>query len=249
MDPGDRRPDRPPALTADCPWSQRAARTVPIIVRCGAWWSSWSCRTRRGTCSRRPGSTALTSAEDAPDGAVLARSPRAAISAIGSTFTAEQPDPAALAPAMLEQRARGSCRGSRREPRGLRACARPGSADGRPMLGPLPGHRRAHVASGHGAWGITLGPASARLVADQLLGRPVEIPPALARRSQRRRRCRADPRALAGRWSRAARWRPPIRGLSVVAVVSASSSGRRVGGAVLLAGSLEADDLRSLPVP
>jgi glycine/D-amino acid oxidase-like deaminating enzyme len=35
------------------------------------------------------------------------------------------------------------------------------------------------VASGHGAWGVTLGPASARLVADQLLGRPVEIPPAL----------------------------------------------------------------------
>ncbi len=36
------------------------------------------------------------------------------------------------------------------------------------------------VASGHGAWGITLGPASARLVADQLLGRPAEIPPALS---------------------------------------------------------------------
>jgi glycine/D-amino acid oxidase-like deaminating enzyme len=38
---------------------------------------------------------------------------------------------------------------------------------------------RLAVATGHGAWGITLGPASARLVADQLLGRPVEIPPEL----------------------------------------------------------------------
>jgi len=45
------------------------------------------------------------------------------------------------------------------------------------MLGQL--DERTYVASGHGAWGITLGPASARLVADQILGRPAEIPPAL----------------------------------------------------------------------
>ncbi len=61
--------------------------------------------------------------------------------------------------------------------RGLRACARPGSIDGRPILGQL--DERTYVASGHGAWGITLGPASARLVADLVLGRPAEIPPAL----------------------------------------------------------------------
>jgi glycine/D-amino acid oxidase-like deaminating enzyme len=36
------------------------------------------------------------------------------------------------------------------------------------------------IAGGHGAWGITLGPASARLVADGLLGRTAEIPPALS---------------------------------------------------------------------
>jgi glycine/D-amino acid oxidase-like deaminating enzyme len=35
------------------------------------------------------------------------------------------------------------------------------------------------VAAGHGAWGISLGPASARLVADQVLGREPAIPPAL----------------------------------------------------------------------
>jgi len=61
--------------------------------------------------------------------------------------------------------------------RGLRACARPGSADGRPMLGRI--GAELYVASGHGAWGITLGPASARLVADLALGRPVDIPPAV----------------------------------------------------------------------
>jgi glycine/D-amino acid oxidase-like deaminating enzyme len=36
------------------------------------------------------------------------------------------------------------------------------------------------IASGHGAWGITLGPASSRRVADQVLGRADDIPPALA---------------------------------------------------------------------
>jgi glycine/D-amino acid oxidase-like deaminating enzyme len=97
------------------------------------------------------------------------------ISAIGSTFMPEEPDPDALAPRILANAGRfladlGSVRG-------LRACARPGSADGRPMLGQL--DDELYVASGHGAWGITLGPASARLVADLALGRPVEIPPAL----------------------------------------------------------------------
>ena len=64
------------------------------------------------------------------------------------------------------------------KPRGVRACARPVSADGRPFLGPL--LEGLSVASGHGPWGISLGPASARLVADGLLGRPVEIPPEVA---------------------------------------------------------------------
>ena len=119
------------------------------------------------------GIDALTS-EDVPDvlfSAVTARG----ISAIGSTFMPDQPDPEALAPEILANARRfladlGSVRG-------LRACARPGSADGRPMLGRIA--EELYVASGHGAWGITLGPASARLVADLALGRPVEIPPAL----------------------------------------------------------------------
>jgi glycine/D-amino acid oxidase-like deaminating enzyme len=119
------------------------------------------------------GIDALTSAA-VPDvlfSAVTARG----ISAVGSTFLPDKPDPEALQPAIL--------RNARRfvpdlgVQRGLRACARPGSPDGRPLLGRL--DETTYVATGHGAWGITLGPASARLVADQVLGRPAEIPPAL----------------------------------------------------------------------
>jgi glycine/D-amino acid oxidase-like deaminating enzyme len=104
----------------------------------------------------------------------------AGVSAVGSTFLPERPDAAALGPRLLERGARfvPALRDARA--RGLRACARPISADGRPLLGPLPGVEHAVIASGHGAWGITLGPASARRVADGLLGRPAEIPPALA---------------------------------------------------------------------
>jgi glycine/D-amino acid oxidase-like deaminating enzyme len=101
------------------------------------------------------------------------------ISAVGSTFLPDKPDAERLAPEIVARGARfvPGIRGART--RGLRACARPVSVDGRPLLGPLPGYENVAIASGHGAWGVTLGPASARLVADGLLGRPAEVPPAL----------------------------------------------------------------------
>ncbi|MDA0182873.1 FAD-binding oxidoreductase [Solirubrobacter phytolaccae] len=99
------------------------------------------------------------------------------ISAIGSTFEPERPAPEAKAPSIVAHATRFLPGLDRHPMRGLRACARPGSADGRPMLGRI--GEEVYVASGHGAWGITLGPASARLVADLMLGRPAEIPPAL----------------------------------------------------------------------
>jgi glycine/D-amino acid oxidase-like deaminating enzyme len=98
------------------------------------------------------------------------------VSALGATFLADEPDAAARAPRL-------QARGARFVPVlgsapivSVRACARPRSADGRPLLG-----RRGDlvVASGHGAWGISLGPASARLVADLVLGRVPAIPPEL----------------------------------------------------------------------
>ena len=60
----------------------------------------------------------------------------------------------------------------------MRACARPLSADGLPLLGRAPGRDDVFVAAGHGPWGVSLGPASARLVADLVLGRAACLPAA-----------------------------------------------------------------------
>ena len=98
-------------------------------------------------------------------------------SALGSTFLPERPDPAAYAPLLRERGARfvpalaGAPAGA------VRACARPLSADGLPLLGRAPGRDDVFVAAGHGPWGISTGPASARLVADLVLGR-ADAPPA-----------------------------------------------------------------------
>ena len=101
-------------------------------------------------------------------------------STVGSTFTRAEPDPHAVAPTLLERGARfvPALRGTRIE--GVRACARPQSADGRPLLGPLPAVDGLHLITGHGPWGVSLGPASARLVVDGVLGRPADIPRELA---------------------------------------------------------------------
>jgi glycine/D-amino acid oxidase-like deaminating enzyme len=44
------------------------------------------------------------------------------------------------------------------------------SIDGRQLIGAVPGLERAFVAAGHGPWGISTGPGSARLVVDAILG-------------------------------------------------------------------------------
>ena len=98
------------------------------------------------------------------------------VSAAGSTFLREEPDPQAWAPRLLEQGARflPALRGAEWS---ARACARPQSPDGRPLLGAIADGL--HVASGHGPWGISLGPGSAKLVAEEILG-GAPIPPELA---------------------------------------------------------------------
>ncbi|MFQ5642402.1 MAG: glycine oxidase ThiO [Thiogranum sp.] len=50
---------------------------------------------------------------------------------------------------------------------------RPGSPDGTPLVGPHPGIDNLYINAGHFRNGVVLGPATARLLADQLLGRPV----------------------------------------------------------------------------
>jgi D-amino-acid dehydrogenase len=53
----------------------------------------------------------------------------------------------------------------------IRAGLRPVAADGRPVIGAVPGVEGAVLATGHGATGLQLGPYTGRLVADLLAGR------------------------------------------------------------------------------
>jgi len=99
-------------------------------------------------------------------------------SAVGSTFSSDEPDAAAIAPSILEHGARYVPALATAAIEHVRACARPLSADGRPLLGPVADGL--YLVTGHGAWGVTLGPASGRLVARALLGVGDGIPPELA---------------------------------------------------------------------
>jgi glycine oxidase len=53
---------------------------------------------------------------------------------------------------------------------------RPGSPDGLPFLGPVPGFANLFVAAGHFRAGIQWSPATGRLLKELLLGRPLTIP-------------------------------------------------------------------------
>ena len=102
------------------------------------------------------------------------------VSAVGSTFLPEEPDPAAVAPLLLERGARYLPALASPGAFSSRACPRPQSRDGLPVLGPYGEVEGLYVASGHGAWGISLGPGSAELVAAAILGDGGAIPPELA---------------------------------------------------------------------
>jgi glycine/D-amino acid oxidase-like deaminating enzyme len=93
------------------------------------------------------------------------------VSSLGSTFLPDEPDAEAFAPRLHAHGARFVPALADTPITSVRACARPLSADGLPLLGRAPGRDDVYVAAGHGAWGISLGPASARIVADLVLGR------------------------------------------------------------------------------
>jgi glycine/D-amino acid oxidase-like deaminating enzyme len=101
-------------------------------------------------------------------------------SAVGSTFTPDEPDPAAVAPPLVERGARFVPALADARIERVRACARPVSSDGRPLLGPVPGLDGVHLITGHGPWGISLGPGSAEAVVKGLLGEGAAIAPELA---------------------------------------------------------------------
>ena len=105
--------------------------------------------------------------------------PRSGAASVGSTFLEREPDPDAWVEPILIGATRFVPAVADAPIRGVRACARPQSHDGRPLVGRVPGRRNLYVCAGHGPWGISTGPASARLVADLILGLTPAIPPEL----------------------------------------------------------------------
>jgi glycine/D-amino acid oxidase-like deaminating enzyme len=97
-------------------------------------------------------------------------------SAVGSTFLEREPDPAAWIELILLGATRFVPAVADAPIRGTRACARPQSVDGLPLIGAVAGRRGLYVCAGHGPWGISTGPGSARLVVDLILGRAPSIP-------------------------------------------------------------------------
>jgi glycine/D-amino acid oxidase-like deaminating enzyme len=91
---------------------------------------------------------------------------------LGSSFDAEEPDPHERLRDMVERAERFLGRVDAEEPR---ACPRPQTPDGLPLAGRL--GDGTWVCAGHGSWGISTGPATARLVAEAMLGR-AGTPPA-----------------------------------------------------------------------
>ena len=98
---------------------------------------------------------------------------------VGSTFLAEQPDAPAWAPSLRRAGERFVPGLRRAKVVGARACARPQSFDGRPLVGAMPGVEDLWVAAGHGPWGISTGSGTARIAVDALLGE-AEVPAALS---------------------------------------------------------------------
>jgi D-amino-acid dehydrogenase len=107
-----------------------------------------------------------------------------AVSAVGSTFTDDEPDAAAVAPTLVERGARFIPELEYAAIEHVRACARPLSPDGRPLLGAI--DDGVYLITGHGAWGVTLGPGSAQLLVKAMLDGG-EIPPELRATRLRRR--------------------------------------------------------------
>jgi len=97
--------------------------------------------------------------------------------AVGSTLLEEEPAAEEWAARLLERGGRFVPSIARAQVRGTLACARPKSFDGRPLLGRVPGRERLWLASGHGGRGMSLGPASGRLLAEAIMaGSDAPIP-------------------------------------------------------------------------
>ena len=125
--------------------------------------------------------TGSTGVADDEPGVHLSLVPLDGVAAIGSTFLAREPEPADWIERILTRASTFVPAVTDAPIRGTRACARPQSRDGRPLIGRIPEMPGLFICAGHGAWGISTGPASARMVVDEMLGRspviPVELDP------------------------------------------------------------------------
>lgn len=101
-------------------------------------------------------------------------------SSLGSTFLADEPDPA-VELSRIVARARTFLPNLDATVRlgPVRACARPLSQDGRPLIGRVPGVDGLWIAAGHGPWGISTGPAAGPLLVRAMDGDADAIPDAL----------------------------------------------------------------------
>lgn len=130
--------------------------------------------------SPAPGSSAPGSSSPNADGAFgFSLVTAAGVSGLGSTFLHDEPVAEGLLDALRTRGARFVPAIAGAPVAGLRACARPVALDRRPLVGPLAGLAGGYVAAGHGPWGISTGPATARMIAELVLGREAAIPAGL----------------------------------------------------------------------
>jgi D-amino-acid dehydrogenase len=96
--------------------------------------------------------------------------PLGARTVLGATRAVTEPDPALAAESVVAHA--GVFLPGVRSGRitATRACPRPVSRDGLPLIGAVPGVEGLFLAGGHGPYGISLGPASGRIAADAILG-------------------------------------------------------------------------------
>ena len=105
--------------------------------------------------------------------------PASGSSALGSTFVASEPDGATWVDSLRRVGARYVPEIATAPITGVRQCARPVSRDGRPLVGRAGWADGLWIHAGHGPWGISTGPGSARLLANALLGHGEAIPDSL----------------------------------------------------------------------
>lgn len=104
--------------------------------------------------------------------------PTSELTVLGATHTHEQPDEQAGAQDILRRTARFAPAAARAPVTAVRSCARPASFDARPLIGRC-GADGLYAVTGHGPYGISLGPASARMGVDALL-HDAPVPPELS---------------------------------------------------------------------